>query len=107
MPFVWRRNGVYQFRRRLSKRLTELGAPASLSLSLQTEVLVEAMKRAAAIVAALERVETEVTTNLVRIFTPAAVTLIVREAARAAPSSGRCSERCSTASLPSSPTRTA
>lgn len=42
------------------------------------------MKRAAAIVAALERVETEVTTNLVRMLTPAAVTLIVREAARAA-----------------------
>ena len=42
------------------------------------------MKRAAAIVAALERVETEVTTNLVRMITPSAVTLIVREAARAA-----------------------
>lgn len=84
MPFVWRRNGVYQFRRRLPKRLTELGAPASLSLSLQTQVLVEAMKRAAAIVAALERVETDVTTNLVRMITPSAVTLIVREAARAA-----------------------
>jgi hypothetical protein len=47
-------------------------------------VLVEAMKRATAIVAALKRVETEVTTNLVRMLTPTAVTLIISEAARAA-----------------------
>jgi hypothetical protein len=58
--------------------------PACLSLSLQTQVLVEAMKRATAIVAALKRVETEVTTNLVRMLTPTAVTLIISEAARAA-----------------------
>ena len=42
------------------------------------------MKRATAIIAAVERVAAEVTTNLVRMITPAAVTLIVREAARAA-----------------------
>ncbi len=42
------------------------------------------MKRAAAIIAAVERVEVEVTTNLVRMISPAAITLIVREAARAA-----------------------
>ncbi len=42
------------------------------------------MKRAAAIIAAVERVEAEVTSNLVRMITPAAITLIVREAARAA-----------------------
>ena len=84
MPFVWRRGGVYQFRRRLPKKLTELGAPALLCLSLRTEVLPEAMKRAAAIIAAVERVEAEVTTNLVRMITPAAMALIVREAARAA-----------------------
>jgi hypothetical protein len=41
MPFVWRRGGVYQFRRRLPKKLTELGAPALLCLSLRTEVLPE------------------------------------------------------------------
>ena len=84
MPFVWRRGGVYQFRRRLPKKLTELGAPALLCLSLRTEVLPEAMKRAAAIIAAVERVEAEVTTNPVRMITPAAMALIVREAARAA-----------------------
>jgi hypothetical protein len=37
-----------------------------------------------AIVAALERAETEVTPNLVRMLAPAAMTPIVREAARAA-----------------------
>ena len=84
MPFVWRRGGVYQFRRRLPKKLTELGAPALLCLSLRTEVLPEAMKRAAAIIAAVERIEAEVTTNPVRMITPAAMALIVREAARAA-----------------------
>jgi hypothetical protein len=75
---------AFHFRRRLPKKLTELGAPAFLCLSLRAEVLPEAMKRAAAIIAAVERVEAEVTTNLVRMITPAAVTLIVREAARAA-----------------------
>lgn len=84
MPFVWRRGRAFHFRRRLPKKLTELGAPACLCLSLQTEVLPEAMKRAAAIIAAIERVETEVTTNLTRMLTPAAIALIVREAARAA-----------------------
>ena len=84
MPFVWRRGGVYQFRRRLPKRLTKLGAPALLCLSLRTEVLPEAMKRAAAIIAAVESVEAEVTINPVRMITPAAMALIVREAARAA-----------------------
>jgi hypothetical protein len=84
MPFVWRRGRVYQYRRRLPKKLTELGAPTLLCLSLRTEVLPEAMKRAAAIIAAVERVEAEVTSNLVRMITPAAITLIVREGARAA-----------------------
>ncbi len=42
------------------------------------------MKRAAAIIAAVERVEAEVTTNPVRMITPAAMALIVRELARAA-----------------------
>ena len=68
MPFVWRRGRVYQYRRRLPKKLTELGSPALLCLSLRTEVLPEAMKRAAAIIAAVERVEAEVTTNLVRMI---------------------------------------
>jgi hypothetical protein len=84
MPFVWRRGRVYQYRRRLPRKLAELGAPALLCLSLRTEVLPEAMKRAAAIIAAVEHVEAEVTSNLVRMITPAAITLIVREAAGAA-----------------------
>lgn len=85
MPYVWSRNGAYQFRRRLPKKLTELGAPTFLCLSLRTEVLPEAMKRAAAIIAAMELVEAEVTSmNLVREVTPEALTLIVREVARAA-----------------------
>ena len=46
MPFVWRRGRVYQYRQRLPKKLTELGSPALLCLSLRTEVLREAMKRA-------------------------------------------------------------
>jgi IS5 family transposase len=36
------------------------------------------MKRAAAIIAAVERVEAEVTSNLVQMITPSAITLIVR-----------------------------
>jgi hypothetical protein len=45
MLFVWRRGRTYQVRRRLPRKLIELGSPALLCLSLRTEVLPEAMKR--------------------------------------------------------------
>lgn len=56
-PYLWRRGGVFQFRRRLPKRPVDLGAPEFLSLSLRTNLLPEAMKRAAALIAATERAE--------------------------------------------------
>jgi hypothetical protein len=82
-PYLWRRGGVFQFRRRLPKRLVDLGAPEFLSLSLRTNLLPEAMKRAAALIAAKERAEIEIMSQCaVQELTPEAVTLIVREVAR-------------------------
>jgi hypothetical protein len=84
-PYLWRRGGVFQFRRRLPKRLVDLGAPEFLSLSLRTNLLPEAMKRAAALIAAMERAEIEIMSQCaVQELTPEAVALIVREVARQA-----------------------
>lgn len=84
-PYLWRRGGVFQFRRRLPKRLVDLGAPEFLSLSLRTHLLPEAMKRAAALIAAMERAEIEIMSPCaVQELTREAVALIVREVARQA-----------------------
>jgi hypothetical protein len=73
-PYLWRRGGVFQFRRRLPKRLVDLGAPESLPLSLRTRLLPEAMKRAAALIAAMERAEIGIMSQCaVQELTPEAV----------------------------------
>ncbi|MBV0893139.1 hypothetical protein KTN05_15085 [Paracoccus sp. Z118] len=59
-----RRNGVFYFRRRWPQGLRHFGAPEFLSLSLQTHVLADAVKRSGDLLTALESRERDMMMNL-------------------------------------------
>jgi hypothetical protein len=75
---------AFNFRRRWPARLVRLGLPGFLRSSLRTDVLSEAMTRAAALIAAMERVEARLMSECVtRLVQPEEARAIANEIIRA------------------------
>jgi hypothetical protein len=84
-PYLIRRGRIYYFRKRLPRVLAEKCSATFLRLSLQTPLRIEAMSRAARLVAACQIAETDMMTVLAdQTLAPETITAILTETLRAA-----------------------
>jgi integrase len=83
-PYLIRRGRIYYFRKRLPRVLAEKCSATFLRLSLQTPLRIEAMSRAARLVAACQIAETDIMTVLAdQTLAPETITAILTETLRA------------------------
>jgi hypothetical protein len=83
-PYLIRRGRIYYFRKRLPRVLAEKCSATFLRLSLQTPLRIEAMSRAARLVAACQIAETDMMTVIAdQTLAPETITAILTETLRA------------------------